>query len=115
MTKKRGPRSAETIRRQRSTKAANLAERAAVRIALLAENEALKKRVAELEPLVFIGEHHFPDLTWKHRCEEQHRRIAVLEAALREITASLANEKMYHADAARIASHALEAANDPSR
>jgi hypothetical protein len=27
-------------------------------------------RIQELEKLAYIGEHHFPDLTWKARCAE---------------------------------------------
>lgn len=36
-------------------------------VGLGAEREALRKR---LDGLVFVGEHQFPDLTWKARCEE---------------------------------------------
>ena len=42
-------------------------------------------RIAELERLAYIGEHHFPGLTYKARCEEQHADIAALERALSEI------------------------------
>ena len=46
----------------------------------LAPSAALRARVAELEKLAYIGEHHFPDLTWKARCEEAAKRVSELEA-----------------------------------
>lgn len=42
-------------------------------------------RIAELERIAYIGEHHHADLTWKARCEETQRQLdearALVEAA----------------------------------
>ncbi len=51
---------------------------------LRAENEELKK-------LAYVGEHHFPDLTWKARCDElraENEEIKTKLAWLYNITAS---------------------------
>jgi len=38
--------------------------------ALMESQERLAGEVKELRKLAYFGEHHFPDLTWKVRCEE---------------------------------------------
>ena len=43
----------------------------------------LSAMVEELERLAYLGEHHFPDLTWKARCEDFSTRVTELEAELR--------------------------------
>jgi uncharacterized coiled-coil protein SlyX len=51
----------------------------------------LQARVAELERLAYLGEHHFPDLTWQARCEELRVRMAELEDKLEEIRRRVAD------------------------
>ncbi len=36
--------------------------------------------IAELKKLAYIGEHHFPDLTWKARCAEAGAKVREMEA-----------------------------------
>lgn len=38
-------------------------------------------RIKELEALAYIGEHHFPDLTWKARCLEAEEQLRALRSA----------------------------------
>ena len=38
----------------------------------------------KLEKLAYLGEHHFPDLTYKARLAESRREVEGLRAALRE-------------------------------
>lgn len=47
---------------------------------LIAERDELQARVQELSELAYIGEHEFPELTWKYRCKELRDRIAELES-----------------------------------
>ncbi len=46
--------------------------------------EAAEKQVEELQKLAYLGEHHFPDLTYKARLAESRREVEGLRAALRE-------------------------------
>lgn len=55
----------------------------------MAEHRALTARVAELERLAYIGEHHFPDLTWKARCGEAEARATAAEAKAATLEAQL--------------------------
>lgn len=41
--------------------------------------------VAELESLAYLGEHHFPDLTYKARCDELQSELAATKAKLAEV------------------------------
>lgn len=50
--------------------------------------EAIQAKIAELEALAYIGEHHFPDLTWKVRCDELIQTIE----ALNETNSQLAHQ-----------------------
>lgn len=48
-------------------------------------------RVVELEDLAYIGRHHFPDLTWKARCEELRVSLRTAEAELARVRAERAS------------------------
>lgn len=37
--------------------------------------KALAREVQRLQELVYIGEHEFPELTWKERCLEDHHEV----------------------------------------
>lgn len=45
-----------------------------------AERDSLRERVTQLEKLAYLGDHHFDDMTYKHCLEEEHKRVAKLEA-----------------------------------
>ena len=40
----------------------------------------LQQRVAQLEGVAYIGDHHFPDATWKARCAELVSDLRTLQA-----------------------------------
>lgn len=66
-----------------------------------AARDTLTARVAELERLAYIGEHHFPDLTWKARCGEAEARATAAEAKAAEmqrIAETLKNEVLKESD-----------------
>lgn len=64
---------------------------------------ALQARIAELEALAYIGDHHFPDLTWKARVAEleaernrdatQLDQLGIALLAIQRMTEELANSK----------------------
>ena len=45
--------------------------------------KALAREVKRLRELVYIGDHEFPELTWKARCLEDHHEIECLRDILR--------------------------------
>lgn len=49
----------------------------------------LRDRCEQAEALAYLGEHHFPDLTWKARCEDLVAENRALCAATRELGADL--------------------------
>jgi len=51
--------------------------------ALMESQERLAGEVKELRKLAYFGEHHFPGLTWKVRCEELLKENKELRKLLR--------------------------------
>jgi hypothetical protein len=51
--------------------------------------EKAEARVSELEKLAYLGEHHFPDLTYKARLEELVPQFRAAEARIAELEAML--------------------------
>lgn len=76
--------------RQRETSIRVLDREIAVLRVLRVEVEALKG-------LVYIGEHHFPQLTWKARCEEAYSDLRSAREEVERLKA-LALEMFAHAD-----------------
>ena len=56
---------------------------------LISENETLRTQLKELETLAYIGEHHFPDLTWKHQCQAETLAKLRLEGEVAHLTRQL--------------------------
>jgi len=54
------------------------------------ERDATVEALEKAERLAYIGEHHFPDLTWKARCEEAEATTRRLEAELAVANGELA-------------------------
>ena len=51
--------------------------------AVIAEHDADQQaEIEKLQTLAYLGEHHFPDQTWKARCQELRAEIERLTAAL---------------------------------
>ena len=61
--------------------------------ALIQERDTARERVATLEKLAYLGDHHFPDATWKARCEETVTDLRAAEARVKELTAQLAGAR----------------------
>lgn len=47
--------------------------------------EAAERRIAELEKLAYLGDHHFPDLTYKARLEEAVQDLRSAELRIAEL------------------------------
>ena len=61
--------------------------------AMFEKNQRLTAEVERLTKLAYIGEHHFPDLTWKARCEEAAAEVERLRGALVKVRAHTAHTK----------------------
>lgn len=62
---------------------------------------AAQSRIEELEKLAYLGEHHFPDLTYKARFEEmvpQYRAAQSRIAELERMVVSAVNQGMWYED-----------------
>jgi hypothetical protein len=49
--------------------------------------DTAEAKLREMEKLVYIGEHHFPDLTWKARCEETVVKLREAQAEIERLKA----------------------------
>ena len=69
------------------------------------------EEVERLQGLAYIGEHHFDDLTWKHRCTEQHAEIEQLRGERSLLLKNLTREQRDLATRTRELDEALTAAH----